>query len=829
MLDHDHCADDARRLLSQPARDSLGGPGGWTRRGFLQAIGAGVIGGAVLGTLGEGLFDGELLGGQARAAFAATPVGAGDGILITIMLYGGNDGLNTVVPYGDGNYYSQRGGVSIPAGQVLAINNQVGLHPNLGYVKSLYDAGDVAIVQGVGYAGPDLSHFASMGVWMNSSFGGGIASTGWIGRWLDGQTAAVADLAAATIDTSVALHLVGAQRRGFAVSPSGEMFGQLREPTDLRMYDGFRTMAASPSGRGALHDMFASTIRQQVDVAAQMSPIFAAGLPDNEFARKMVMAARMVNADLGMRVIDIPFDGFDNHGDELWSHGRQLADLDAGIKAFIETLLPRYRDQVTIMTMSEFGRTSYSNGSGGTDHGTASNMFVIGNKVKGGLYGAAPTLAGLRRWDRMAHTVDFRSVIGTVVDGWLGGGGSSILKGNFENLGLFTGGPSGIAPVPVVVLPPATPSGFESITPMRVIDTRDGTGGRSSPLGNQESWKVVLAGRNGIPADAVAVAMNLVAVDATAPTFVTVYPFGEARPWAANLNPTPGAITPNLVVARVGLDGAVNIFNNTGSVHLIADVVGYFVMSSDVGLNPLDPARLLDTRDGTGVDSGEVAAVGAGEWIDLQVTGRCGVPDDTVAVALNIAATDSTVGSFLTVWPTGVERPVASSLNMTAGKTVSNMVLARVGDDGRVSIFNASGSTNVIVDVLGAFRPGARSRYVPLSPARALDTRDGTGVPRARVQRNAVGLPLSGRAGIPAGAASAVLMNVTAVTPSAGTYVTVFPSGRERPLASNINADAGAVVPNMVLARLGEDGGASVYNNTGEVDLVADVMGYFTI
>jgi hypothetical protein len=569
-------------------------------------------------------------------------------------------------------------------------------------------------------------------------------------------------------------------------------------------------------------------MRTQLEVARDVAPAFVDRLPDNGLVRRLTLAARLINANIGMRVLDVSLDGFDDHEGQLPSHAALMAELDAGLRAFYDTLLPQWRDRVTLMTMSEFGRTSYSNGSSGTDHGTASDLFVIGPKVRGGLYGQQPSLAGLARWDRMAHHVDFRSVIGTVVDSWMGGGGSTIVNGSFENLGLFTNGPGGgVTPDPggVVVMPPSTPSGFVALAPTRVLDTRDGTGGRSVPLGPQDSWKFSLAGRFGVPVDAVAVALNVTAVDATAPTYVTVHPFAETRPSSSNLNPVPGQVTPNLVVARVGRDGAVVLYNNSGTVNLIADIVGYFIPGSDVGLLAIDPARLLDTRDGTGDRFG---AIGEGESIDVQVTGRGGVPADAQAVVLNVTATEPTAASYLTVWPSGDARPVASSVNMSPGQTVPNLIIARVGEGGRVSVFNNAGSTHVVIDVLGAFTPGATARFVPLSPARALDTRDGVGASRARLGRAPLPLGLAGRCGVPASGVSAVLLNVTVVSPSAGTYVTVFPSGRERPLASNLNATAGQVVPNMVLARLGPDGGASIYNNSGDLDLVADVMGYFT-
>ena len=826
MLDQDISTADARRLLCVPAGHhrpghDRTGPHGWTRRGFLQAVGMGLGAGAFAGGIGEALIPGAV-----HDAFAGPPIGAADGILVTIMLYGGNDGLNTVVPFTDANYHTQRGDVAVPAAQVLPISDQWGLHPRLSYLHQMYQRGQMAIVQGVGYANPDLSHFTSMAIWMHSRFGNASPTTGWIGRWLDGLAADRAELAAATVDSSVALHLVGQQRRAVGISPWGAMFGVETEPPDLRMYEGLKAMAAAGAGRGQWHEMFASTVRTQLDLAHDVAPVFAQALPEGDLTKKMAIAARLLNADIGLRIVDVGLDGFDTHAGQLDRHPDLLGELDAAIATFYATLDPRWRDRVTIMTMSEFGRTSWSNESGGTDHGTSAPLFLIGTRVKGGLYGQAPSLAGLRRWDQMPAYVDFRWVIGSVLDGWMGGGGSSVLNGSFQDLQLFAG-PAGSpgGDVPTFAAAPASPTGFVPAAPRRVFDTRDGTGGRSAPLGAGETWTFVIAGSDGVPHDAAAVALNLTSVGATAPTFVTVSPTGQVRPFASNLNPVPGAAVPNLVVARVGAGGAIDLFNNSGSVHLVGDVVGWFTTTSTVGLEALPPARLLDTRDGTG---GTLGPLGPGQSIDLQVSGVAGVSEGSVAVALNVTATEPTHPSYLTVWPTGEDRPLASSVNMAPRQTVPNLVLAKLGDGGRVSIYNHSGASHVVVDVLGCFGDGVASRFVPLSPARVLDTRDGTGAPRQRLGRGAMSVRLAGRGGVPSSGASAVLVNVTAVTPSEGTYVTVFPSGLERPLASNLNAVAGQVVPNMVIARLGADGAASIYNNSGDVDLVADVVGYFT-
>jgi hypothetical protein len=165
---------------------------------------------------------------------------------------------------------------------------------------------------------------------------------------------------------------------------------------------------------------------------------------------------------------------------------------------------------------------------------------------------------------------------------------------------------------------------------------------------------------------------------------------------------------------------------------------------------------------------------------------------------------------------------------MTTGQTVPNMVISKVGANGRVSLFNFAGSSHVVVDVLGAFQPGGAGQYVAVTPARALDTRDGTGAARARIGQTPLNVSLTGRLGVPENGVSAVLLNVTAVAPTASTFVTVYPGGSTRPTASNLNVIAGQVIPNMVLARLGPGGEVLFYNHSGTVDLVADVVGYFT-
>ena len=835
MLDPDISTADARRLLSQPGHlGDLSGPNGWTRRKFLAAIGGGVLGGAAFGQIGSDRFGLGRLGLDLHEAFAGTPIGAHDGIVINIVLYGGNDGLNTVVPYTNGKYYDIRGplygNLAIPAGQVLPLDGTYGLHPSLTYMKRVWDAGQLAIVHGVGYPNPDLSHFTSMAIWMAAHVGAVAPGTGWIGRWLDGQPAATADLMAATIGSSVPLHLLGAVRRAVAVPQDGQnMFGAGTDPADVRMYDGLRSLSASAAGRGPWHDMFAGVLKTQLKLAVDVTPVYSPPASGDDFTQKMTVAARLINANLGFRVLDVPLDGFDTHDGQPLNHADLLTQLDTGLGTFFSTLDSSYYSRVTVVTMSEFGRTPYSNDSAGTDHGTANVQFVLGPNVQGGHYGQPSSFATINdQWDRFDMTTDFRNVLGTVMEGWMGGGASTILNGSFQNLGFFRTGPGDPPPtggIPPLISVPSSPTEFVSMNPQRLFDTRDGNGGRLGPLNAGESWSFAIRGKFGVPAEAVAVAMNLTAVDATAATYVTAWPGGQVRPVASNLNPVPGMAVPNLTIVRLGTAGDVNFFNNTGSVHLLADVVGYFRDGTSVGMDPLAPVRLLDTRDGTGDHLG---ALGGGQMLDLQVAGRGGVSDNPEAVALNVTVTGPTAGSFLTVWPSGEARPFASSVNMIPGQTVPNMVLARVGANGKVSIYNNTGSTDIVVDVLGCFDANASGRYVALSPRRVLDTRDGTGAPLSNVGQTPLPLMLLGKGGVPSSGVSGVMLNVTAVAPTANTFITVYPGGTVRPMASNLNVSGGQVIPNMVLARVGDDGTTMIYNNGGVVDLVADVVGYFT-
>ncbi len=814
MLDPDISTQDALRLLTVPDDD----PSGMDRRRFLQLMGWGVGAGLLVGSLGE-VFAPEMLPGRIREAWASSPVAANDGILVLIGQFGGSDGLNVVVPHSNATYYQQHGSLAIPAAQVLKINSQVGLHPSLPYLKSLYDRGEVAVVQGVGYPNPDLSHFTSMALWMYGKAGNGLPNNGWIGRWLDGL--AGNDLfRAATVGQGLPLHLIGDVKRGTAIPQWGVGFGGGSDQHDLWMYNAMREFAATPAGRGPWHDAIAGTMEGVIDVGQQVGPVFDRPLPPSDLEKKMTVVARLINADLGLRVVDTGYDGFDTHSSQPAELTGLMSDLDHAIQAFFTTLDDRFRSRVTIMTYSEFGRTSWSNDSSGTDHGTVNNHFVIGQGVKGGLYGAQPSLVGLNRWDRMNFNVDFRSMYASVLDGWMGGGASTVLGASYPDLGLFQQSPGvGVA---TGALPPSVLGDYVGITPARLYDSR--TVDRLLPLGAGTTGEVRALGFGGVPLSGVtAVALNVTATGALGSSSFTVWPTGDAKPDVANVTMPASRSVGSLVIVKTGVDGRVNITNDLGAAHCVVDVVGYFRTAAANRLQSITPLRALDTRDGTGGRLGAITSAGV---VDVTVRGIGDVPITADSVVVNVTAVTPTGQGYLTIWPSGESRPLASSLNFPVGVTVPNMVIAKVGTNGKISIYNLRGLTHVVVDILGYMSSTSPGRYLPLPAARVMDTTPAAVAPVGPASTST--LTVLGVGGVPATGVSAVALNIAASAPSANSFLVVWPNGVARPLAANLNPRAGLDVSNLAVVKVGTGGKVQLYNHAGTVDLVVDVVGYFT-
>jgi uncharacterized protein (DUF1501 family) len=797
MLDPDISTHDARRLLTV-CED----PWSLDRRRFLQLVGMGV-GAAALA---------DFAPGAVREAFASvTPVKPTDGILVLIGFFGGLDGLNTVVPYTDGNYYTQHGAIAIPANTVLPLNGQVGLNPNLPYLKSLYDQGQVAVIQGVGYPNPDLSHFSSMATWMYGRADNASPTTGWIGRWTDG-IATDNLLQSVSVGGGLPLHLVGATKRGTAVPEWGIGFGGGTDVHDLWMYSAMRELSASSAGRGSWHDAIAGTMKGVIDVGQEIAPVFTEPLPDGDLVKKLAVAARLLNANLGLRVVDTGFDGFDNHGDEPTNLTERLQQFDAALSTFFATLSPAIRSQVTIMTYSEFGRTSWSNDSAGTDHGTANNHFVIGPRVKGGTYGAQPSLAGLQRWDRMDSSVDFRSMYASILDGWMGGGSSTVLGATFPDLGLFRPAAPPPPPPDPIVSVNRLPGDFVGIAPARLYDSREAP--RNAPLNEGEWVHVQVVGVGGVPGDGVtAVALNVTCADGSMPGSFTVWPTGGQQPSVANVTVPVGTPSATLVVVEPGPSGQVSILNRSGSANLVVDVVGFFGTASAFRFAALNPTRLLDSRI-------RRRPIVTNQTINVKVRGVGGVPLNADSVVLNVTAVTPTLPGFLTVFPTGSPRQTTSSLNFEAGAIVPNLVIAKVGASNSVSIYNLQGATHVIVDVVGYFSSTARGHYTPIEATTALATQIG--------QMSTVAVPVAGVGAVPGGGVGGVALNISVRNPSWDSYLTVWPSATRKPTASNLNPTMGHNCSNLAFVKVGADGQVWLYNHNGFADVVVDILGWFS-
>jgi hypothetical protein len=265
----------------------------------------------------------------------------------------------------------------------------------------------------------------------------------------------------------------------------------------------------------------------------------------------------------------------------------------------------------------------------------------------------------------------------------------------------------------------------------------------------------------------------------------------------------------------------------------VASLLAY-IQGQPEPYHPLTPARITDTRSGSGYPNAG-RTLGPGASLNVQVTGAGRVPTSGVgAVALSVTATSPTQQSVLTVWPTGAIRPTASNLNFSPGQTVANLVEVGLGTSGQVSIYNAAGSVDVVVDVEGYVGPAATAGsglYNPLTPVRITDTRSGSGYPNAGHTLGpgaTLNVQITGAGGVPATGVGAAVLNVTATNPTQQSVLTVWPTGAARPTASNLNFAAGKTVPNRVMVPVGTNGQVSIYNQAGSVDVVVDAGGYFT-
>ncbi len=350
------------------------------------------------------------------------------------------------------------------------------------------------------------------------------------------------------------------------------------------------------------------------------------------------------------------------------------------------------------------------------------------------------------------------------------------------------------------------------VYPARLLDTRpaETVDGRFANIGRlwaDTELAVSVTGRGGVPTDATVAALNLTVVDPAGAGFVTAYPCGSPKPNTSNVNFTPGQTVANLSIMKLSADGRICLVSDKPT-HLIADVTAF--STSAAPFSPITPARIFESRAAATID-GQQANVGklvANATMQVRVGGRVGVPLDAAVAALNITVVDPAAAGFVTVYPCGEPKPNASTVNFRAGQTVANLTLSKLGTDGKVCVVSDQ-ATDLIVDVT-AFAPQATTLGT-LSPARLLDSRpaatiDGRYSNTLKLRANVVvDLPVSGRASVPASAATAAL-NLTIVDPTSAGFLTAYPCGTAKPNTSNVNFTAGQTVANLSIVEIGVGG-----------------------
>lgn len=379
---------------------------------------------------------------------------------------------------------------------------------------------------------------------------------------------------------------------------------------------------------------------------------------------------------------------------------------------------------------------------------------------------------------------------------------------------------------------------FTPLEPVRLLDTRDGTGigGVAKRIGPAGVVDLNVTGRNGVPSDATAVVLNVTGVSPSAATDVRVYPTPVVLspvPLVSNLNLAQGVTRANLVTVPVGNNGRVRLRNNAGSVGLLADLAGYYSPAAAATFTPADPARVLDTRTGLGRPGTDPLV--AGEAFDLAVAGGSGpVPAGADAVALTVTAVSATASTDVRVYPTpsaDAAPPTVSNLNVLPGPPVPNVVVVKLGQDGKVRLRSSAGTVHLLADVSGWYDTAASgSLFRPVDPSRILDTRIRLGTsstaPTTVGPGASIVLRVGGLAQVPSLATAAVL-NVTGVGATAGTDVRVYPAtATSTPVVSNLNLGKGQTNADLVMVKLGNRS-VRLRNAAGQVGLLADVSGWF--
>ncbi len=362
--------------------------------------------------------------------------------LVLVTLYGGNDGLNTVVPYQDPAYEAQRGAIAIKPDTVLDIGNGLGLHPSLVGMKSLWDAGKLAIVRGVGYPDPNYSHFASMDIWQAGTTANDV-TTGWIGRWLDATGAN--PMRAISLGANVPTAFAGAHQQASAIAPSSSPYSQL-PPGDPAFRSVYKLLE-HPSGRPSPLELLVAQsgtnmLRVSRVVANALQHVPAPAVLGSSAAgylgQQLAVVAQLIGAGLPTRAYHVSLQGFDTHAGELVTQAQLLQQVDTSVTGFLGAIAGNPRGQKAVVVLyTEFGRRVQANASGGTDHGAANDAFVMGHSVRGGLYGDEPSLTRLDVDGNLVVSTDFRSIYATCLEQILGVDAKPFLGRSWPTLGFL--------------------------------------------------------------------------------------------------------------------------------------------------------------------------------------------------------------------------------------------------------------------------------------------------------------------------------------------------------------------------------------------------------
>jgi len=352
--------------------------------------------------------------------------------LIVIQLSGGNDWLNTVIPYKNDLYYQKRTKIGLKEENLIALEKDQALNTSLAYLKEFYDNGEMAIVNNVGYPNPDRSHFRSMDIWQTASSSDEILHTGWLGQYLDNECKNAYE--GIEVDNYLSLSLKGKKINGLAIKDINQLYKEIKTPYFDDISSVTKSELLTEDNQGYLYKTLLET-QSSINYIYEKNKIFSNSYeyPNTGLAKQLKDIAGFIGSGLSTKVYYVSMSGFDTHVNQVDRQNNLLTQYSDAVTAFIKNLkdLGKWDDSL-IFTFSEFGRRVQENASGGTDHGTAGNVFLFGKKLKKqGLINPAPDLESLDEGD-LKYTVDFRSIYKNILKDWLEADADKIISGNVD-------------------------------------------------------------------------------------------------------------------------------------------------------------------------------------------------------------------------------------------------------------------------------------------------------------------------------------------------------------------------------------------------------------